>query len=210
MGILDIRGLYKRFGDKEVLRGVDLTVGENSIFGFVGKNGAGKTTLMKTVLGLIERDAGEITVAGERVEYGQTPTNRHIGYLPDVPEFYSFMTAAEYMHFCAELSAIEKNEAKRRVDELLDLVGLSSEKHRIKGYSRGMKQRLGIARALYKKVSVLLLDEATSALDNVTEQEINRPLQQLKQTNRALTILSIAHRESSLSFCDRVIRLTDE
>ena len=73
--------------------------------------------------------------------------------------------------------------------------------------SGGQKQRIGIARALYKKVSVLLLDEATSALDNVTEKEINRTLQQLKQTNQGLTILSIAHRESSLSFCDRVITI---
>ena len=207
MGILDIRGLYKRFGDKEVLRGVDLTVGENSIFGFVGKNGAGKTTLMKTVLGLIERDAGEITVAGERVEYGQTPTNRHIGYLPDVPEFYSFMTAAEYMHFCAELSAIEKNEAKRRVDELLDLVGLSSEKHRIKGYSRGMKQRLGIAQALLSEPNLLICDEPTSALDPIGRKEI---LDLLLSVKERTTVLFSTHILSDVERIATDIAFLDE
>ena len=87
MDMLRITGLHKSFGDKEVLRGLDLSVPENSIFGFLGKNGAGKTTAMKTVLGLLKADSGEITVNGETVVYGQTATNRFIGYLPDVPEF---------------------------------------------------------------------------------------------------------------------------
>ena len=95
MDMLRITGLRKRFGDREVLKGLDLTVPEGSIFGFIGKNGAGKTTTMKTVLGLLKADGGEITVNGERAVYGQTATNRHIGYLPDIPEFYGFMTPAE-------------------------------------------------------------------------------------------------------------------
>ena len=94
--MLKITNLQKRFGDKEVLSGLDLSVPEHSIFGFIGKNGAGKTTTMKCVLGLLKPDGGEITVAGEKAVYGQTATNRHIGYLPDVPEFYPFMTAAEF------------------------------------------------------------------------------------------------------------------
>ena len=87
MDILTVRGLHKSFGDKKVLSGLDLNVPEGSIFGFVGRNGAGKTTTMKSILGLIRPDSGEITVAGEAVKFGQTPTNRHVGYLPDVPEF---------------------------------------------------------------------------------------------------------------------------
>ena len=93
MEMLQIAGLHKRFGDKEVLKGLNLTVPEHSIFGFIGRNGAGKTTTMKTILGLLKADAGEILVNGEKAVYGQTATNRYIGYLPDVPEFYSFMTA---------------------------------------------------------------------------------------------------------------------
>lgn len=172
MDMLHITELRKRFGDKEVLKGLELSVPEHSVFGFIGKNGAGKTTTMKAVLGLLKPDAGEITVAGERVVYGQTATNRHIGYLPDVPEFYSFMTVPEYLCFCGEISGMDKTEAKRRGAELAELVGLGGEKHRIKGFSRGMKQRLGIAQALLHRPKLLVCDEPTSALDPVGRKEI--------------------------------------
>ena len=172
MDMLRITGLHKRFGDKEVLKGLDLTVPEGSIFGFIGVNGAGKTTAMKTVLGLLKADGGEIYVNGERVVYGQTATNRHIGYLPDVPEFYGFMTAAEYLDFCGEISGMSKTETASRRDELLTLVGLQDEKHRVGGYSRGMKQRLGIAQALLNRPKLLICDEPTSALDPVGRKEI--------------------------------------
>ena len=87
MEALVLRGVSKRFGEKQVLRSLDLLIPEHSVFGFVGRNGAGKTTAMKTVLGLLAPDSGEILVCGERVEYGETKTNRYVGYLPDVPEF---------------------------------------------------------------------------------------------------------------------------
>ena len=172
MDMLRITDLHKRFGDKAVLRGVDLSVPEGSIFGFIGKNGAGKTTTMKTVLGLLHADAGEIAVNGEQVAYGQTPTNRYIGYLPDVPEFYSFMTAAEYLGFCGEITGMKSTEKGARCRELLALVGLDGERHRIKGFSRGMKQRLGIAQALLSRPKLLICDEPTSALDPVGRKEI--------------------------------------
>ena len=172
MDILTIRGLEKRFGDKEVLRGLDLTVPEGSIFGFVGRNGAGKTTTMKAVLGLLRPDGGEIFVAGERVSYGQTPTNRYIGYLPDVPEFYSFMTPREYLRLCGETMNMPRAEIEERSGELLELVGLGSERHRIRGFSRGMKQRLGIAQALLGQPKLLICDEPTSALDPIGRKEI--------------------------------------
>lgn len=172
MDMLRISGLRKHFGDKLVLDGLDLSVPENSIFGFVGKNGAGKTTTMKTVLGLLKADSGEITVNGEKVVYGQTATNRHVGYLPDVPAFYSFMTAGEYLQFCGEITGMKKQEQEARSRELLELVGLSHENHRIKGYSRGMKQRLGIAQALLNRPKLLICDEPTSALDPVGRKEI--------------------------------------
>ena len=161
MDMLRMTGLHKNFGDKQVLKGLELTVPAHSIFGFIGKNGAGKTTTMKMILGLLKPDAGEITVCGEKVAYGQTPTNRHIGYLPDVPEFYSFMTAPEYLHFCGQITGMEKAEIRSRSKELLELVGLEDEKHRIKGFSRGMKQRLGIAMALLGSPKLLILDEPT-------------------------------------------------
>jgi len=170
--MLEIKGLKKRFGDKEVLKGLDLNVPEKSIFGFIGKNGAGKTTTMKAVLGFLKPDEGEIFVGGEKVAYGQTATNKLIGYLPDVPEFYPFMTAQEYLAFCGDISGMDKQEIMKRSAELLEAVGLASEKHRIKGYSRGMRQRLGIAQALLGKPKLLICDEPTSALDPVGRKEI--------------------------------------
>ena len=172
MDMLRITGLHKRFGDKEVLRGLDLSVPEHSIYGFIGKNGSGKTTTMKTVLGLLRADSGEIIVNGEKVVYGQTDTNRYIGYLPDVPEFYSFMTAKEYLRFCGEITGMSRADIEERTRELLTLVGLADETHRIKGFSRGMKQRLGIAQALLSRPKLLVCDEPTSALDPVGRKEI--------------------------------------
>lgn len=190
MDMLHITNLSKRFGDKEVLKGLTLSVPEHSIFGFIGKNGSGKTTTMKTVLGLLKPDAGEVSVAGEKVVYGQTATNRHIGYLPDVTEFYSFMTAPEYLSFCGEITGIPKSEVKPRSSELLSLVGLDGETHRIKGFSRGMKQRLGIAQALLNRPKLLICDEPTSALDPVGRKEI---LDTLFSVREQTTVLFSTH-----------------
>ncbi len=188
--MLHITDLYKKFGDKEVLRGLTLAVPEHSIFGFIGKNGSGKTTTMKTVLGLLKPDSGEITVNGVKVAYGQTSTNRYIGYLPDVPEYYSFMTAAEYLRFCGEISGMSREDTDARVTELLSLVGLADEKHRIKGFSRGMKQRLGIAQALLNRPKLLICDEPTSALDPVGRREI---LDILSSVREQTTVLFSTH-----------------
>ena len=190
MDMLQIRGLHKSFGDKRVLNGLDLAVPEHSIFGFIGKNGAGKTTTMKLVLGLLKADEGDIFVNGEKVVYGQSPANRYIGYLPDVPEFYGFMTAPEYLRFCGSIGGIIPSETESRAAELLELVGLAGEKHRIKGFSRGMKQRLGIAQALLNRPKLLICDEPTSALDPVGRKEI---LDILLAARQQTTILFSTH-----------------
>ena len=207
MDMLRITGLYKRFGDKEVLRGLDLTVPAHSLFGFIGKNGAGKTTAMKTVLGLLKADRGEICVNGERVEYGQTKTNRFVGYLPDVPEFYSFMTAEEYLTFCGEITGLSPAENKARRGELLELVGLKDETHRVGGFSRGMKQRLGIAQALLGRPKLLICDEPTSALDPVGRKEI---LDILLSVREQTTVLFSTHILSDVErICTDVALLDD-
>ena len=205
--MLKINGLCKRFGNKEVLCGLTLHVPRNSIFGFIGRNGAGKTTTMKAVLGLLKADGGEILVDGEPVRYGETPTNRKIGYLPDVPEFYPFMTAREYLALCADITGTDKREAAGRADELLELVGLAGEKHRIGGYSRGMKQRLGIAQALFSRPKLLICDEPTSALDPVGRKEI---LDILSAASSQTTVLFSTHILSDVErICTDVAFLND-
>ncbi len=190
MDILAIRNLKKSFGSQEVLCGLDLSVPEHSIFGFIGKNGAGKTTTMKAILGLLRPDSGEISVMGERVRFGQTGTNRYIGYLPDVPEFYSYMTPLEYLTLCGRVSGMEQAHIAARSQELLELVGLAQEHRRIQGFSRGMKQRLGIAQALLNRPKLLICDEPTSALDPAGRKEI---LDILLAARQRTTVLFSTH-----------------
>ena len=207
MDMLRIENLYKHFGDKEVLRGLNLSVPEHSIFGFVGKNGAGKTTAMKAVLGLLKPDSGKIEVNGEPVCFGETATNRYVGYLPDVPEFYSFMTAGEYLCFCGELSGMTRTETEARSRELLKLVGLEGETHRVKGFSRGMKQRLGIAQALLGRPKLLICDEPTSALDPIGRKEI---LDILLEVKKQTTVLFSTHILSDVErICTDIAVLND-
>lgn len=192
MNILEVKDLHKSFGSKTVLDGLTFSVSEGSVFGFIGRNGAGKTTTMKMILGLLQPGSGEITVCGERVRYGNTPTNKYVGCLPDVPEFYSYMTAREYLRLCGEVTGMKQSEIKKRSGELLELVGLANEKHRIKGYSRGMKQRLGIVQALINKPRLLICDEPTSALDPLGRKEI-------------LEIISSARGETSVIFSTHIL-----
>jgi ABC-2 type transport system ATP-binding protein len=202
MAILELSHVQKRFGDRTVLRDVSFSVPEHKLFGFVGQNGAGKTTTMKLILGLLARDGGEITVNGEPVRYGQTAANRWIGYLPDVPEFYSFMTPAEYLRFCGEITGMPAQEIKPRADELLSLVGLAGETRRIRCFSRGMKQRLGIAQALFSRPKLLICDEPTSALDPIGRKEI---LDILADAKSQTTVVFSTHILSDVErICDEI------
>ena len=202
MNILTIEDLSKSFGGQKVIDRLKLTVPEGAVFGFIGQNGAGKTTTMKMVLGLLKADSGRITVCGESVKYGGTTANHHIGYLPDVPEFYTYMNAVEYLALCGEISGLPKEEMKNRSHELLNLVGLEGVKKRIGGYSRGMKQRLGIAQALLLQPRLLICDEPTSALDPVGRKEILDILMKIKGTT---TVIFSTHILSDIErICDRV------
>ncbi len=200
--MLTLENVEKSFGDKKVLQGVSFNVPRNTIFGFVGQNGAGKTTTMKIILGLLGADKGTIKVCGETIKYGDTKTNRLIGYLPDVPEYYSYMNAREYLEFCGGITGMDAKETKERATELLALVGLANEKHRIKGFSRGMKQRLGIAQALFNRPQLLICDEPTSALDPVGRKEI---LDILVAAKEQTTVIFSTHILSDVErICDEI------
>jgi ABC-2 type transport system ATP-binding protein len=172
MDVLTLSHVSKSFGSHQIITDLSFSVPEHTIYGFIGQNGAGKTTTMKMVLGLYTMDAGEIKVLGEKVTYGENKTNRYIGYLPDVPEFYGYMTPKEYLNLCGDITGMKANEKKKQIHDLLELVGLEKSDKRIHGFSRGMKQRLGIAQALLNQPRILICDEPTSALDPVGRKEI--------------------------------------
>lgn len=186
MNVLTIQNVSKSFGKQKIIDNLNLSVPEGSVFGFIGKNGAGKTTTMKMVLGLLRPDNGKIHVCSEPVCFGQTQTNRYIGYLPDVPEFYNYMTPVRYLKLCGEVIGLPKAETSKRSRELLTLVGLDGTAKQIGGFSRGMKQRLGIAQALLPRPKLLICDEPTSALDPVGRKEILDILHKISGTTTVL------------------------
>lgn len=200
--ILSIKEVSKSFGGKKVLDNLSFDVPRNSVYGFVGKNGAGKTTTMKLILGLYQPDQGEIFINGKKVKYGQNDTNKFIGFLPDVPEFYGYMKPAEYLRLCADITYIPKGDVEERIKEMLALVGLEKDNKRICGFSRGMKQRLGIAQALLSKPQLLICDEPTSALDPMGRKEI---LDILKAVSGQTTVIFSTHILSDVErICDNV------
>lgn len=202
MNILEINKLSKRFGKKEVLNSLDMVVPEHTIYGFVGQNGAGKTTTMKIVLGLLRAESGSVSVCGEQVKYGDSRTNRHIGYLPDVPEFYAYMKPMEYLRLCGEIIGMSKHEVQMKGGELLELVGLANEERKVRTFSRGMKQRLGIAQALLGEPKLLICDEPTSALDPIGRNQILEILTAIKGKT---TVVFSTHILSDVErICDEV------
>ena len=169
---IELRGLTKRFGDAIALDGVDLVVRPGMVFGFLGRNGAGKTTALRILSGLARPTAGTAHVLGHDVERATDAVRARIGFLPDVPGFYPWMTAREYLEFAGRLFGLDKATLDARATALLEMAGLASVTTRVGGFSRGMKQRLGIAQALINAPSLLMLDEPTSALDPIGRREV--------------------------------------
>lgn len=202
MNILTLSHVSKSFGEKQIVKDISFSVPEHSIFGFIGQNGAGKTTTMKMILGLLKMEEGTIHVCEKKVRFGQNETNQYIGYLPDVPEFYDFMTPKEYLMLCGSITRMTKKDAKERTMELLEMVGLLDADKRIRGFSRGMKQRLGIAQALLNRPKLLICDEPTSALDPLGRKEI---LDILVEAKKETTILFSTHILSDVErICDKI------
>lgn len=165
-------GLTKAYGQKRALDAIDLSVEEGSIFGFLGPNGAGKTTMLRLMTGLARPTAGSIQVLGHDVAAAGNVVRAEIGFLPDVPAFYSWMTGEDFLRFAGGLFGLGGALLNERTGMLLDLAGLSGVKTKIGGYSRGMKQRLGVAQALINAPRLLLLDEPTSALDPMGRKDV--------------------------------------
>ena len=200
--VLEIKGLVKQFKTLRAVDNLNLTLEKGCVLGFLGQNGAGKTTTLRMVTNLAKPTAGEIIICGQPVVFGSGRTNLNIGYLPDVPQFYDWMKPLEYLVLCGTLQGMNKTDAIARANELLSMVGLADGKRIIKGFSRGMKQRLGIAQALMHNPELLLMDEPTSALDPLGRKEVMDTIQSLSGRHTVLFsthILSDAER-----VCNRV------
>ena len=167
-----VTGLTKAYGTHLALDNVDLVVEEGSIFGFLGPNGAGKTTMLRMLTGLARPTSGTVQILGHDAAAVKDSTRARIGFLPDVPGFYDWMTAAEFLRFAGRLFAIPRRTLNERIDMLLGLAGLTEVTTSIGGYSRGMKQRLGVAQALINAPQLLLLDEPTRALDPMGRKDV--------------------------------------
>ena len=200
----------------KILRNFNCTIAKGEYIGVQGMSGVGKTTLFNLLIGLIEPLSGEIRIDNMVLTSAiRQRWMKQIGYVPQEVYIFNGTLAENIALECEEID-------RKRVEDVIEKVNLGAWLKNIpqgidtmmseagSQLSGGQKQRIGIARALYKQASVLLLDEATSALDNATENEINNTLLQLKQCSEGLTILSIAHRESSLKYCDRVITIEHE
>jgi ABC-2 type transport system ATP-binding protein len=199
---IEVRGLSKLFGSHHALRRVDLTVEEGSVFGFLGPNGAGKTTTLRILNGLARPSSGTVRVLGKSVKGADNTVRSQIGFLPDVPGFYDWMTAEEFLYFAGRLFGMSGRALDDRVDVLLDLAGLGDVTTRIGGYSRGMKQRLGVAQALVNAPRLLMLDEPTSALDPMGRKEV---LDMLASLRGRTTVLFSTHILADVErICDTV------
>ncbi|MBC7896870.1 MAG: ABC transporter ATP-binding protein [Cytophagaceae bacterium] len=169
---IELRGLTKRFGSTVALDHVDLVVAPGVVFGFLGRNGAGKTTALRLLSGLARPTEGTARVLGHDVAHAAEHVRARIGFLPDVPGFYPWMTAREYLEFAGRLFGLDVATIDSRATALLEMAGLAGVTTQIGGFSRGMKQRLGIAQALINAPRLLMLDEPTSALDPIGRREV--------------------------------------
>jgi Cu-processing system ATP-binding protein len=191
----------KRFGEIHAVDGVDLAVREREVFGLIGHNGAGKSTLIRMMLGLLAPDSGTIRVTGESVRGARfREVRRRIGYLPENVVFYDNLSGLETLEYFAALKGV----ARRACRPLLEKVGLAHAATRaVRGYSKGMRQRLGFAQALLGEPAILFLDEPTTGLDPRGIREFYAMLAQLK--TRGLTVILSSHNLAEIQ--DRVDRL---
>lgn len=205
MNAIEASRLTKTYGTKRALDAATFAVPEGQVVGFLGPNGAGKTTTLRILLGLACATSGAISVFGEDAARAGNAVRSRVGYLPDVPGFPAWMTAPEFLRFAGSLFGLSGATLRARVESLLALAGLTDVTHRIGGFSRGMKQRLGVAQALINAPSLLVLDEPTSALDPLGRKEILTMIEALR--GKATVLFSTHLLDDVERVCDSVIVL---
>jgi ABC-2 type transport system ATP-binding protein len=198
--------VYKDFWGRDKVRALedlDLTIHRGEVFGLLGPNGSGKSTTIKLLLGLIFPTRGSATILGEPA--GSTAINEKIGFLPEESYLYRFLNGEEILKFYGRLFKIDRRTLKRRVPELLDIVGLDAKarKRKLREYSKGMARRIGLAQALINNPELILLDEPTTGLDPIGTREMKDLIVSLKEQGK--TILLCSHLLADVQdVCDRI------
>jgi len=207
--VIETKELAVRFpargGTVDALKGLNLSVPRGSVVGFLGPNGAGKTTAIHVLLGFISPTSGSASILGRDV--GSSIARDRIGYLPEHPVTYGFLTGRELLHIAGRLFRMERKALKAAIDRVLTLVDLSAAAdRRIATYSRGMMQRIGLAQALINNPDLVILDEPTGGLDPIGRAAIRRLIASLKQEGK--TVFFSSHELSEVELvCDRVVIL---
>lgn len=204
---IQTQNLRKVYGNKVAVRNLSLTVKRGSIFGFLGPNGAGKSTSVKMLLGLVKPTSGEAAVLG--VPAGDVETRRKIGFLPEHFRFYDWLTPAELLRLHGKLCGMSSSSLRERIPGLLDLVGLTPHRtKRIRDFSKGMMQRIGLAQALIHEPEIVFLDEPTSGLDPMGRRLVRDVIR--AQRERGATVFLNSHLLSEVEVtCDSVAFLKD-
>jgi ABC-2 type transport system ATP-binding protein len=201
--ILEINNLTKQFKDFTAVNNITLKIDENKVLAFLGQNGAGKTTTLRMIAGLSEPTSGEIFINGSLRNFGNSSLNSLIGYLPEQPSFYNWMTGKEYLEFIADIFNIPKTKKEIVITNLLKRVSIYEARNkRISAYSNGMRQRLGIAQAIINSPKLLILDEPVSALDPIGRNDVLTLINELK---KEMSILISTHILSDVDkICDDI------
>lgn len=197
---LEVINLTKKFGDQTALNTINLSIEKNEIIGLLGPNGAGKSTLMKSIVGSLKIDEGQILFNGKDIVHHDIESKKNIGFLPENNPLYMEMYVKEYLNFVANIHQIPAS----RVDEVIDLVGISPEKSKkISQLSKGYKQRVGLAQAILHAPDLLILDEPTNGLDPNQIIEIRNVIKEIG--NKKTVILSTHIMQEVEALCSRVI-----
>lgn len=203
--IIELNNLTKFYGSLKAVDNLNLTIGKGEIYGLLGPNGAGKTTTILMMLGLTEPTSGEAIVCGYNATHHPISVKRKVGYMPDNVGFYDGMTALENLMYIAQLNGIPQRDVRDRALEMMEVVGLQAAKHKKAGtYSRGMKQRLGLADVLIKQPEVIILDEPTLGIDPSGVKDFLLLIRQLSRQQGITVLLSSHHLHQVQQLCDRV------
>lgn len=195
--LIEFRDLVKTYNGVNAVDGLSLTINDGEIYGLLGPNGAGKSTTILMLCGLIQPDSGECLINGVEVSKNPIEVKRNIGYMPEDVGFYQNMSAAQNLDFFARLFGITADERGARIDSLLELVGLSGVEKKVGGFSKGMRQRLGIAKTLINDPDVIILDEPTANLDPQGVADYRRIIRQISESGK--TVLVSSHILSEVS-----------